>query len=176
MEENLRLSDNERLTAMSSLASHFTEGRLDHEEFDERSLAISKAKTRGDLRPLFIDLPGQLDAALTVGTGGVAKRDEDEDIRELQQIRRSGRKVENLNAIIFGITFVAFLVLTFIVGVNWAWVVWPSLILTMAIPRMIHGFSDSDEKAYKELKKAEELARKDRLRRATQRMKELEQE
>lgn len=176
MDDNLRLSDNERLTAMSSLASHFTEGRLDHEEFDERSLAISQAKTKGELRPLFLDLPGQLEGALTEGTGTLAKRDEDEDIRELQKIRSSGKKVESLSGLIFGLTFVTFLVLTFVVGVNWAWVVWPTLFVTMAIPRMIHGFSDADEKAYKELKESEELARKERLRRATKRMKELEQE
>ncbi|WP_159449807.1 DUF1707 SHOCT-like domain-containing protein [Corynebacterium pollutisoli] len=64
MDDHLRLSDNERISAMSALATHFTEGRLDTSEFDERTLAASQAKTRGDLRPLFDDLPGQLPAAL----------------------------------------------------------------------------------------------------------------
>lgn len=171
MDDNLRLSDNERLTAMTALASHFTQGRLDHEEFDDRSLAISRAKTRADLRPLFSDLPGQLE-----GAGAVAKQDEDEDIRELKEFRRSGRRVENLSGIIFGLTLVTFLVLTFVFHVSWAWLVWPSLIVTLPIPRLIHGFSDSDEKAYRELKEAEELSRKARLKRATERMKELEGE
>jgi hypothetical protein len=176
MDDNLRLSDNERVTAITALASHFTQGRLDHQEFDDRSLAISRAKTRADLRPLFSDLPGQLEGALAEGAEAVAKQDEDEDIRELKEFRRSGRRVENLSGIIFGLTLVTFLVLTFVFHISWAWLVWPSLIVTLPIPRLIHGFSDSDEKAYRELKEAEELSRKARLKRATERMKELEGE
>ena len=173
MDENLRLSDNERLTAMSSLASHFTEGRLDAEEFDDRSLAITRAKTRGELLPLFSDLPGQLAQALTENHGVVEKRSEEQ---ELAQLKKSGKQVDNLTGIIFTLTLVTFLVLTFVFSVSWAWMVWLTLFVTLPLPRMLHGFSDADEKAYKELKEAEELARKERLRRATQRMKELEQE
>lgn len=173
MDDSLRISDNERLTAMSSLAGHYTEGRLDDEEFDERSLAVSRARTRGDLRPLFADLPGQIDAALSPERlhGVVEKRSGDAD---LDVVRSKGRRIEALDGVIVGVTLVAYLVLQFVAGVTWAWVVWPSLLLTLAVPRLIHNFSDGDEKAYEELKRQEELDRKERIRRAARRMDELE--
>lgn len=53
----LRLSDAEREEAFSRLGQHFAEGRLDKDEYDERSDAVWSAKTRADLRPIFADLP-----------------------------------------------------------------------------------------------------------------------
>lgn len=70
MDDHLRLSDNERVSAMSALATHFTEGRLDTGEFDERTLAASQAKTGGDLRPLFDDLPRPARGGAESGDGG----------------------------------------------------------------------------------------------------------
>lgn len=175
MDDHLRISDDERLTAMSSLASHFTEGRLDTVEFDERTLAASQAKTRGDLRPLFADLPGQLEGALTgTGSTGQAPREPELDA-ELEQVRARGARVETWDGIIGSVTLAAFLILMFAVNVSWAWVVWPLMGVVVMIPRLINHFSDSDEKTYKELKKAEEEARKVRLQRATKRLKELEE-
>ena len=45
---------------MSALGTHFADGRLDDHEFNERSGAVAGAKTIGDIRPLFTDLPGGL--------------------------------------------------------------------------------------------------------------------
>ena len=42
---------------MSDLAGHYADGRLDHEEYDERLDAIWTARTRADLAVLFSDLP-----------------------------------------------------------------------------------------------------------------------
>ena len=42
---------------MADLAMHYTDGRLDHEEYDERLDAIWTARTRADLALLFSDLP-----------------------------------------------------------------------------------------------------------------------
>lgn len=55
--DSLRLSDAERDMALAQLGEHFAAGRLDKEEYDERSDAIWSAKTRADLRPVFSDLP-----------------------------------------------------------------------------------------------------------------------
>lgn len=173
MDDHLRLSDLERLTAMSSLASHFTEGRLDNDEFDERSLAVSQAKTRGDLRPLFADLPGQLEDALSEGGGRGIVEKQDADA-ELERIRSRGMAVEKWDGIIGSVTLASFFVLMFAFNVSWAWIVWPMMGALVMIPRLVNRFSDADEKAYEELKEAEEAARKERLKRATRRMKELE--
>ena len=53
----LRISDSDRERAMADLALHYADGRLEHEEYDERLDAIWTARTRADLAVLFSDLP-----------------------------------------------------------------------------------------------------------------------
>jgi hypothetical protein len=52
----LRLSDADRDDAIAQLSEHYAAGRLDKDEFDERSDAVWTARTRGDLAPVFVDL------------------------------------------------------------------------------------------------------------------------
>jgi hypothetical protein len=52
-----RASDAERNHAIDRLRAAYVEGRLDQEEFDERSDTALKAKTIGQLERLFDDLP-----------------------------------------------------------------------------------------------------------------------
>ena len=56
-DSRLRISDADRERAMADLAGHYADGRLDHEEYDERLDAIWTARTRADLAVLFSDLP-----------------------------------------------------------------------------------------------------------------------
>ena len=60
MDASQRIGDAERERATSVLAQHYAEGRLEHEEYDERLDAIWTARTRHDLDVLFTDLPRQL--------------------------------------------------------------------------------------------------------------------
>ena len=53
----LRIADSDRERAMADLAMHYADGRLDHEEYDERLDAVWTARTRADLALLFDDLP-----------------------------------------------------------------------------------------------------------------------
>jgi hypothetical protein len=57
MSAALRIGDAERETAISSLASHFAEGRLTQVEHSERTELALNAKTGRDLDVLFADLP-----------------------------------------------------------------------------------------------------------------------
>jgi uncharacterized membrane protein len=54
--DELRLSDADRDEAIDRLSEHYAAGRLDKDEFDERSDAVWTAKTRADLAPVFADL------------------------------------------------------------------------------------------------------------------------
>ncbi|MFY9926908.1 MAG: DUF1707 domain-containing protein [Streptosporangiaceae bacterium] len=56
-DQHLRVSDAERQAVTDRLAEHFSEGRLDQAEFDERVGQAMGAKTRADLSGLFADLP-----------------------------------------------------------------------------------------------------------------------
>jgi hypothetical protein len=53
----LRVADSERENALTALGEHVSAGRLNIDEYGERSARISTAKTRGELRALFSDLP-----------------------------------------------------------------------------------------------------------------------
>ena len=54
---DLRASDAERNTAVQELSEHFTAGRLDPQELDNRSGRALQARTRRELTQLFTDLP-----------------------------------------------------------------------------------------------------------------------
>jgi hypothetical protein len=56
-DQHLRVSDVERNEVVERLSAHFSDGRLDQAEFDERVSRAMTAKTRGDLDGLFDDLP-----------------------------------------------------------------------------------------------------------------------
>lgn len=53
----LRVSDAEREQCVERLRQAYADGRLDHEEFDERVSAAYSGRTRADLDALLIDLP-----------------------------------------------------------------------------------------------------------------------
>lgn len=53
----LRISDQTRESALSALGEHMTAGRLDIDEYGERSARVAAAKTRGELGEIFADLP-----------------------------------------------------------------------------------------------------------------------
>jgi Flp pilus assembly protein TadB len=54
---DLRVSDAERAEVAEGLGRHYSDGRLDQEEFNERVDRAMNAKTQSDLSGLFDDLP-----------------------------------------------------------------------------------------------------------------------
>lgn len=197
--DDLLLSDAERLHALTVLGDHYASGRLDDSQFHARSADVAAARTLGQLRGSFADLPGgtpltsvdgMIVQSATAGGGEVelsssspsslapthtgartpATRDADADLEDL---RRRGKLVESLDGVVIGLTLITFLVLQIVVDWQYAWIVWPSLVLTLGIPRLALRYTDSDEKTYEKLKKAEENAREERLRAASERIREL---
>lgn len=59
-----RLSDAEREEAIEALGEHLREGRLDIDEYGDRTARVTAAKTRGELLSLFTDLPEPRPAVL----------------------------------------------------------------------------------------------------------------
>ncbi|MGE5290259.1 MAG: DUF1707 SHOCT-like domain-containing protein [Micromonosporaceae bacterium] len=62
MTENreIRASDQDRERVVEVLRTHYSEGRLNLEEFDERVAGAYGSKTLGDLLDLTSDLPGEI--------------------------------------------------------------------------------------------------------------------
>jgi hypothetical protein len=54
---NMRISDAERTEVADRLSKHYSDGRLDQAEFNERLDRAMNAKTQADLNGLFADLP-----------------------------------------------------------------------------------------------------------------------
>lgn len=190
--DDLLLSDAERLHALTVLGDHYAAGRLDDPEFHARSGDVAAARTLAQLSGSFRDLPGGVpltsvdgmivqsavagggelvpSSSSSVGARTPAIRDPDADLEDL---RKRGKLVESLDGVVLGLTLVTFLVLQIIVDWQFAWIVWPSLALTLGIPRLILRYTDADEKTYEKIKKADQKAREERLRAAGDRIREL---
>jgi hypothetical protein len=67
MDDRMRVSDADRDRVTARLREHFGEGRLAHDEFDERISAALNAKTVGDLRRVMADLPEPVPAQVPWG-------------------------------------------------------------------------------------------------------------
>jgi Flp pilus assembly protein TadB len=73
-DQHMRVSDAERQAVADRLAEHFSAGRLDQAEFDERVGRAMSAKTRADLNGLFDDLPETGAPAATDPAAGQLRR------------------------------------------------------------------------------------------------------
>ncbi|GAA1918815.1 hypothetical protein GCM10009797_10680 [Nocardioides hwasunensis] len=73
----LRASDKDRDVALEVLGQAFADGRIDHQEYDERSTAVTRAKVLGDVLPHLEDLvPDEPVASLAVrGSGSLVTAD-----------------------------------------------------------------------------------------------------
>ena len=55
--DEMRIGNADREAAQNALQRHLTEGRLDLDEYGERSMRAAQARTRAELAALFTDLP-----------------------------------------------------------------------------------------------------------------------
>jgi len=72
-DQSIRLSDAEREAAATDLGEHFAQGRLTAEEHAERLEQVWTARTRGEVAPIFRDLPSPYAAA---GVPAIARSEE----------------------------------------------------------------------------------------------------
>jgi hypothetical protein len=67
---DVRASDAERTEVADRLSKHYSDGRLDQAEFNERLDRAMNAKTRADFHGLFFDLPDLPDESAKNGKDG----------------------------------------------------------------------------------------------------------
>ena len=72
-DSEIRLSDAEREAAAADLGEHFAQGRLTADEHAERLEQVWAAKTRGEIAPIFRDLPSPY-AAVAAPTASSGER------------------------------------------------------------------------------------------------------
>lgn len=68
-DEGVRIGTAEREEAQALLGRQFSEGRLNPDEFSQRSAAVAAAVTRADLTPIFADLPAKPGEVARTGIG-----------------------------------------------------------------------------------------------------------
>ena len=94
----IRASDQDREAVVQRLQAAFAEGRLDDEEFDERTRAALTARTSANLAPLLDDLPGRgppcRRASTWRETGAVRPR--------VQELDQAGRPLAGPRAVHLG--------------------------------------------------------------------------
>lgn len=166
--DDIRLSDNERMTALQALGTHFADGRLDISEFNERTEKAAVARTRGELRPLFDDLPG----GLPLDSNTPVPVQEDPAVAELANLKRKGDLIRKLD---IGFGAVAGLIFFLGLWLGWSYS-WVALIVASAaagVYRNALGYDSSEEKAFTALQKKEAKAKEQRLLQAQERLKEL---
>ena len=124
--QDYRIGDTERQKAMDDLGKHFTAGRLDITEYDNRLTNVAEATMRSDLIPIFSDLPAITDANTPAAIPHAAGIPDEVTFTssEIEENYRSGKRIRlgitllaflpffatfHLETIISGITFIAFL-------------------------------------------------------------------
>lgn len=68
-----RLSDAEREEAIEALGEHLSSGRLDIDEYGDRTAQVTAARTRRELAPIFDDLPDPHPSALVTPLPAVSQ-------------------------------------------------------------------------------------------------------
>ncbi len=109
-DRRLRASDADREATATTLRRHYTEGRLDAQEYDERIERCYAAKTFGELDELFGDLP----RAEPRGP-------------EMSRMERGFRPSWRLAAIVPVVA--ALIVLSILTGAHVVWFAWPLFFL-----------------------------------------------
>lgn len=127
----VRLSDDERQEALDALDEHVRTGRLDIAEYGERSAQVTAARTRGDLEPLFTDLPTPRPAVLQdetiVSDDGSAGTQRDET-----SLWHRASSVALPVAVLLAVVLLAFVVRTYVVFLI------PIAVAVLG-PRIFHG-------------------------------------
>ncbi|WP_092963893.1 DUF1707 domain-containing protein [Agromyces sp. CF514] len=137
---DLRLSDAERERAVARLADAHAAGRLSVAEYGERAASARAAVTRGDLAPLFADLPAETPPAPgspgprygSVDPGDPVARPATFTDPDLEPSRsgRSGTRAlggavgATIMALVPFVALILFLLSGFLGGWGWAWLWW----------------------------------------------------
>ena len=111
--QDYRIGDAERQKAMDDLGKHFTAGRLDITEYDNRLTNVTEATMWSDLIPIFSDLPAITDTNTSAAMPHAAGIPEEAKFSrsEIEENYRSGKRIK-LGIMI--LTFMAAVSATFV--------------------------------------------------------------
>jgi len=136
-DQHLRVSDAERNAVAEQLATHYSDGRLDQAEFDERVGQAMAAKTRGDLDGLFDDLPD------SEPSGASGKGKPGDSAVPYRRHRRSGfgRVLLLIVLVIAAVSVVSHIVSALAFSIPWFWIA-ALVAVVLLVTRSTHHHRD----------------------------------
>lgn len=126
---NLRISDHDREAALEALGEHMSVGRIDLDEYGDRSAKVTTVKTRGELAEIFEDLPqphpklGDEPAKPAPAASAVEPAAPKPEGAVTAWTDRP--LAQRVTAALVPLAFVAAVALFFLGGHNWLWILLP---------------------------------------------------
>ncbi|RJQ67526.1 DUF1707 domain-containing protein [Pseudonocardiaceae bacterium YIM PH 21723] len=137
----LRIGTEEREESIVALGEHMSAGRLDIEEYGDRSARVTTARTLAELQPLFTDLPQPHPRCLNPTVSVPATLQQPIPVRTEHHHKR---KVQVAMGIAGALSLPAFFVLGMLLpgGFAWAWIVFLIPGAIAGIARSMYGEQD----------------------------------
>jgi hypothetical protein len=138
----LRASDQDRLVAQQVLADAYADGRLDREEYDERSDQVRGSRTLGELGPLLLDL-----VAPPPVTDGSLARATDADLQRLAERAWRGKRREAVFSFIGAslVTSAIWLATSFAKGKFDPYFFWPAFVIVFSFLNVVRTVGSRSE-------------------------------
>jgi hypothetical protein len=142
----LRISDIDRESALQALGEHMSVGRIDLDEYGDRSAKVTAAKTRGELAEIFADLPqphpqmGAAPAAAPAAPGAT----EVQPAPGHHPTWAERPLNQRLTATIVPVVWVIAIALVS-VGAGWWWIIAPILLTSFGRQLWGHGWNNGGD-------------------------------
>ena len=148
---HLRAADRDRDLIRSMLASAYADGRIDRDEFDERSEWVTSARTLGELPPIVADLVPERPAAPT-RSQALAAATPQELRRRAEEKWEADRRSAVLGLVIPSlICWAIWAALAWDEGEFDASFPWPLIVMALALANLIKTVATKQESVEKEL-------------------------
>ena len=144
----LRASDADRDVVHGVLAEAFADGRLDREEYDERSAAVLGARTLGELPPLVSDLVP--DRPLTTGRVPITAASSADLARRAEEHWRG-----EVRGALMGFVGSAIVTWAIWAAVMWGGFPWPLIVNALALLNLVRTAASKREIMATEVKRLE---------------------
>ena len=156
---DLRASDLDRDVVRQLLADSFADGRLDRDEFDERSEQVTRARTLGELPPIVRDL---VPMTPPVPRPAGLMRPEELQAKAVERWKSDRREA------FFGFIFVSAVTWTIWAAVSFGGFPWPAFVSIAALMNVLRVSTSRETKVaenvrYLERKQAKELRKRGEL-------------
>lgn len=173
----MRIGDPERRQAFDLLADRFANGYLTPQEFEDRTSQAAVATQKAQLDALLADLPamGSQTPVGQVASGEILTASDLDAERELEQVRKAGRRVQMADSVIWSVAIIVMFVGIFTSLIPAWWIAFPVAAVASWGARAALGLGESDEKVFEKMEKDKKRERKERIERAYERRKELGQ-